>query len=183
MKIAITGHTSGIGQGLYQYFETQGHEVHGFSRSNGYTLPDAENQVLKQIQDCDIFVNNALPVTGQISLLKKLWPLWKHSNKTILIIGSVSASFQETYLDEVAEYQNQKSQLDILCKKLRYKDFPIGNNCRLITINPGYTFTNIFQPDHQLPPAQYILSVSDVVQTVDFILNSTLKIDDITFRK
>ena len=72
MKVAVTGHTSGIGQGLYQYFAAQGHEVLGYSRSNGYALPDAEDRVLQQIQHCDIFVNNALPVTSQIFFTQQL---------------------------------------------------------------------------------------------------------------
>lgn len=183
MKVAVTGHTSGIGQGLYRYFEAQGHEVLGYSRSNGYALPDAEHGVLEQIQHCDIFVNNALPVTSQIFFTQQLWDVWKDLDKTILVIGSVSASFQTTHQVEFAEYQHQKSQLDILCKHLRYQDFPIGNSCRLITVNPGYTFTNIFEPGDPVPADQYMLSVEDVVQTVDSVLNSKLKIDDITFRK
>ena len=183
MKVAITGHTSGIGQGLFNYFESQGHEVLGFSRSNGFALPDAENRVLEQIQNCDVLVNNALPVSSQMFFVQQLWPTWKDLNRTILVIGSVSVRFQTTYQAEFAEYQRQKSQLDILCNDLRYQDFPIRNSCRLITVNPGYTLTNIFEPGDPLPADQYMLSVADVVQTVDLVLNSAVTIDDVTFRK
>ena len=81
MKVAITGHTSGIGQGLYKYFQERGYSVQGFDQTNGFLLPNTESQVLEQIQDCNIFVNNALPVTSQISLLKQLWPKWVNANK------------------------------------------------------------------------------------------------------
>jgi len=183
MKVAITGHTSGIGQGLLNYFESQGHEVRGYSRSNGYALPDNQQRLLDEIKDSDVFVNNALPVTSQMFFVQQLWPAWKDLNRTILVIGSVSVRFQTTYQAEFAEYQRQKSQLDILCNDLRYQDFPIRKSCRLITVNPGYTLTNIFAPGDPLPADQYMLSVADVVQTVDLVLNSAVTIDDITFRK
>lgn len=183
MKVAITGHTSGIGQGLLNYFEFQGHEVQGYSRSNGFALPAAEHQVLDQIQDCDIFVNNALPVSSQMFFVQQLWPVWKDLNRTILVIGSVAASLQKIHHDEFVEYQQQKSQLDVLCKHLRYQDFPVRNSCRLITVNPGFASTNIFAPGDPVPEDQYMLSVADVVQTVDLVLKSTVAIDDVTFRK
>jgi len=183
MKVAITGHTSGIGQGLYHYFTAQGHEVQGYSRSTGYALPDAEDHVLEQIQHCDVFVNNALPVSSQMFFVQQLWPAWKDTDRTILVIGSVAASLQKIHHSEFAEYQRQKSHLDVLCKHLRYQNFPVRNSCRLITVNPGFTSTNIFAPGDPVPADQYMLSVADVVQTVDWVLNSTVAIDDITFRK
>jgi NADP-dependent 3-hydroxy acid dehydrogenase YdfG len=182
MKVAVTGHTSGIGQGLFNYFESQGHVVQGYSRSNGFALPDAEDRVLAQIIDCDIFVNNALPVSSQTFFVQQLWSAWKDTDRTILVIGSVAASLPQHRVS-FEEYTRQKSQLDVLCKNLRYQDFPIRNRCRLITVNPGYTSTNIFSPNDPVPADQYMLSVADVVQTVNWVLNSTVAIDDITFRK
>ena len=38
LKIAITGHTEGIGKEIYDYFELFGHNVKGFARANGYDL-------------------------------------------------------------------------------------------------------------------------------------------------
>ena len=45
MKVAITGHTNGIGLGLYNYFVDRGHQLVEFSRSNGYTMPEANDRV------------------------------------------------------------------------------------------------------------------------------------------
>ena len=70
MKVAITGHTNGIGLGLHNYFVEKGHEVLGFSRSNGYTMPEANDRILSQIIDCDLFVNNSEPVNSQIFFLQ-----------------------------------------------------------------------------------------------------------------
>jgi nucleoside-diphosphate-sugar epimerase len=37
-KVAITGHTRGIGKFLVKRLETQGIKVKGFSKSNGYNI-------------------------------------------------------------------------------------------------------------------------------------------------
>ena len=71
MKIAITGHTQGIGQALATVFQQYGHDIIGFSRSNGFDISNADSRraIIDQSQDADIFVNNAYHPTGQTSLL------------------------------------------------------------------------------------------------------------------
>jgi NAD(P)-dependent dehydrogenase (short-subunit alcohol dehydrogenase family) len=188
MKVAVTGHTSGIGQGLYQYFESQGHEVQGFSRRNGYALPDAEDRVFEQLQSCDVFVNNALPVTSQISLLKKLWPKWKNADKKIIVIGSIAAMRQHAALPGLEEYQQYKKELDIVCNTLRYPAWDqaqLSPRCSLIAIHPGYVDTNIFSMAGSIaqPPMDLMLSVAQVVDMVDYVLRSPINIDTVVLRK
>lgn len=189
MKVAVTGHTSGIGQGLYQYFESQGHEVLGFSKSNGYVLPEAEDQVFEQLQSCDVFVNNSLPITSQISLLKRLWPKWKNTDKKIIVIGSISAHLQYTSPPGLEEYQQQKKELDMVCNTLRYSPLlyrdRLASQCSLIAIHPGFVDTNIFSMTSPLarPPMDHMLSVAQVVDVVDYVLHSPINIDTIVIRK
>jgi len=187
MKVAVTGHTSGIGQGLYDYFESQGHGVLGFSRSNGFALPDSEHRVLDQIQHCDIFVNNALPVSSQISLLKQVWPSWENTNKKIIVIGSIASHFEFVDRPGSTDYQRDKKELDAVCNALRYPNPYVaqGKSCQLIAIHPGFVDTNIFGPDSPIasPPTDQMLSVAQVVDMVDYILHSPVKIDDIVFRR
>ena len=190
MKVAITGHTSGIGQGLYKYFQERGNEVQGFSQDNGFHLPDAESQVLEQIQDCDIFVNNSLPVVSQISLLKQLWPTWANAKKKIIVIGSMITQFDETCdwastiseFPQMQEYQKQKLELDRLCKSFQYGYNKLPSACSLTVIHPGSVATNIFfGPLHT--PAELFMSVDQVVSVVDYVLNSPLQFDTVAFRK
>ena len=186
MKVAVTGYTSGIGQGLYQYFESQGHEVLGFSRSNGYALPDAEERVFEQLQSCDVFVNNAFPVTSQISLLKKLWPKWKNADKKIIVIGSIASQLQYASLPGLEEYQQQKKELDIVCNALRYPtSHQSPGPCSLIAIHPGFVDTNIFSMTSPIarPPMDQMLSVAQVVDVVDYVLRSPINIDTVVLRK
>jgi NADP-dependent 3-hydroxy acid dehydrogenase YdfG len=180
MKVAVTGHTSGIGQGLYGYFETQGHEVHGYSRSNGYTLPESAVKVVAKSLDCDVFVNNALPVTGQIALLKFLWPKWQHTSKTIIVVSSIATELPYSMTGQEL-YQQQKRELDALCNEYRYVQ---SGQCRLISIHPGYVSTNIFNEiGMEQPTTEHCMSVDEVVNVVDYMLNSAVYINDITFVK
>jgi NAD(P)-dependent dehydrogenase (short-subunit alcohol dehydrogenase family) len=182
MKVAITGHTSGIGQGLANYFAEQGHEVIGFARSNGHALPDAHVNVLKQIIDCDVFVNNSEPVSSQIFLLNKLWPRWKSQHKHIIVIGSVLGKINE-HLPEYESAQREKRELDEVCNRLRY-DQAGGINCLLTAIHPSFVATNIWNEySVPQPPDAITMSVSEVVTVVDMVLKSPVVIEDITFRK
>ena len=184
MKIAVTGHTSGIGQGLYEYFKSQGHEVLGFSKNNGYVLPESTDRVLTEILDCDIFVNNSLPVQSQIDLLEKLWEHWKNTDKKIIVIGSLATQVP-VVLHEMKDYQQGKKELDLVCNRLRYSDFSQKILCSLIAIHPGFVDTNIFLEVGApvRPPTDQLLSVSQVVDVVDYVLNSPVEIDNIVFRK
>jgi NADP-dependent 3-hydroxy acid dehydrogenase YdfG len=38
MKIAITGHTAGIGQAIAKQYQSQGHKIVGISRRNGHNI-------------------------------------------------------------------------------------------------------------------------------------------------
>ena len=90
MKVAITGHSKGIGKALADIFETNGHTVLGFSRSNGFDISESANRIsiLNKSQDADIFINNAYHPTGQLDLLKEIIEQWRYSNKIIINIGS-----------------------------------------------------------------------------------------------
>ena len=38
MKIAITGHSAGIGQALAQVYQSQGHDIVGLSKRDGHNI-------------------------------------------------------------------------------------------------------------------------------------------------
>ena len=87
MKIAITGHTSGIGLALTK----QCNNWIGFSRSNGYDINDPSPIVEKTLEKkCDVFINNAHDKFAQVDLLYALWKEWKDEEKQIVCISSVS---------------------------------------------------------------------------------------------
>ena len=90
MKIAITGHTSGIGKAIADLYEQKGHTVVGFSRSTGFDIsnPVSRSKIVEASQDCDVFFNNAYHDFSQCELLFELWDTWKGLHKTIVNMSS-----------------------------------------------------------------------------------------------
>jgi len=109
MKVAITGHTNGIGKSLANYFEQQGHTVVGFSRSNGFDISDAavRKQIIDSLATCDVFINNAYVVDAQCQLLVDAIQLWENSIKTIINIDSKS-TLMKTVPDYMEHYVADK---------------------------------------------------------------------------
>ena len=58
MKIAITGHTAGIGKALTNQYVNQGHEIVGLSKREGNNIRNIP-KICDQIEPCDMFINNA----------------------------------------------------------------------------------------------------------------------------
>lgn len=125
MKIAITGHSRGIGHELSNVFQSNGHEVIGFSVNNGYniSLEDARSKIISQVSDCDVFINNAYHPVYQTELLSSMIDKWKGTTKLIVNIGSTSMF---TQLDKApaasvvpADYiAAKKAQSEIIMSRL-----------------------------------------------------------------
>ena len=140
MRIAITGHTSGIGKALYNRCKEQSlprHEPIGFSRSNGYDI-NMLTKTLKQFHtratDCDVFVNNAHDKFAQVDLLYALWEEWKDEKKQIVCISSLAPDVTKK---EMYPYSTEKCALDHACEQLQNSK----GKCRVINIKPGFVDT------------------------------------------
>lgn len=136
MKIAITGHTSGIGKSIADLYGSE--NVLGFSRSNGYDINSEEiiDKIIAESSSCDTFINNAFHSTSQSILLDRFFDTWKEdSSKTIVNIISRS----RYGFGKAESYAKSKTELYLLaCEKM----FTPGRQCRIININPGYVNTN-----------------------------------------
>ena len=140
-KIAITGHSKGIGEALTKLYTEAGHEVLGFSRSNGFDLftEEGRDAVLTH-DDCDIFINNAFADASQITLFKAFYEKWRYDNtKTIVNINSR------------AKYGPIAGREYSMVKKMLHKEWvkileDHGDRlCRIININPGYVDTQMIR--------------------------------------
>ena len=87
MKIAITGHTKGIGQACTELL-SQNHEVVGFSRSNGSDIKNL-SWPNEDIDQFDVFINNAHYENHQKRILEILFERWSNTNKHIINVGSM----------------------------------------------------------------------------------------------
>lgn len=111
MKYALTGHTQGIGEGLYNRLSPS---CIGFSKSTGYdiTNKDDRNRIIDESFDCDVFINNACDSYGQTDLLLSMFDVWKDTNKMIINVGSrIAEIILPTDYLHLVEYQAHKQSL------------------------------------------------------------------------
>jgi len=130
MKIAITGHTEGIGNCFSELLTNEGHEIIGLSRRTGGNIRSLQ-KVVGPIVECDWFINNAQVGFAQTELLYKVWHQWHDTNKIIWNISSIMAT-QEGSPFNMEEYKLQKQTLDQAHHNLKQR-----SKCRFVLIRPG----------------------------------------------
>jgi hypothetical protein len=147
MKVAITGHTSGIGKCIYERLTP---DVVGFSLSNGYNINDQSdrNRIIIESINCDIFINNASDSFGQTLLFLELFQEWKNNpNKTIINVGSRIAEVKILPYNkqDLLKYQAEKlilkemsSRVIGLCK-IKYKWFGYVGTEKILKKYPHFT--------------------------------------------
>jgi len=183
MKIAITGHTKGIGLATATLLRKQGHEVIGFSKKNGWDLNDKETrkEFIEELDDgkFDCFINNAYPykfyqgIEGflQVELLNQVWLLWeKNPTKKIIVVGSHSSVTVKNYYHP---YSIHKRALDDTCYQLRNtRPWP-----HIINIKPTYVDTQIIGHLTNISKS----TPGEVAELISWSLNSPVKILDLMF--
>lgn len=116
MKVAITGHTQGIGKAIFDELSKRSYQVHGYSRSNGWniSLQEIRTQIVNETLDFDVFINNAYYPMAQFELLKLLVNQWQGTKKLIVNVGSKSIyadvipSFMQDYV------KDKRAQLEFI---------------------------------------------------------------------
>ena len=134
-RIAITGHSAGIGQAFAKIYNEQGHEVVGLSRRNGFNIRNIP-KLLGEIESCDIFVNNAQIGFAQTELLFAVHQAWQGvPNKQIISISTLMTSLPSSCIQglDMLHYHVQKTTLEEAVRQLRgLQDWP-----KLCLIKPG----------------------------------------------
>lgn len=172
-KVAITGHTAGIGKGLYDHFTSIGCEVLGFSLDNGYDINDVKiiNEIIEQTKDCDLFINNAYATDKQLMISKSWHKQHYNYQHYILNISSVVALnittnylIQQLKMDEsnVKAYQRYKQELNDYSDIINFSQ----SRCKAITIMPGLVDTDFIKLDMRA------ISVDDLVKIVTTSLDN-----------
>lgn len=146
MKVAITGHSNGIGRAFAKYLSDRGHEIVGLSKRDGNNIRNIP-KIVEQIVDCDMFINNAQAGYAQTELFQHVAEAWNNSaDKMIWNISTVMAS---TYNmpsihglsnRQLAEYRVQKRALEDATKTARSQ----GVKARIVLIRPGAVATQLY---------------------------------------
>jgi NAD(P)-dependent dehydrogenase (short-subunit alcohol dehydrogenase family) len=157
MKIAITGHSAGIGQALASIYQAQGHEVVGLSRRNGYNIRSLP-KVAGMIEPCNMFINNAQVGYAQTELLFEVWRRWQGQQKYIVNISTQMTDMLLPLKEEWDEYIIQKKALELANQLLENRNqWP-----RLLLVRPGSIATQPGQaPPEYMDVDEYAQGVSN----------------------
>ena len=164
MKIAITGHSAGIGQAISTIYVAQGHEVVGLSRRNGYNIRSIP-KVAGMIEPCNVFINNAQVGFAQTELMWEVWNRWKGQHKTIISISTQMTDANVAPNEDHDQYLIQKKALELAHKQCQQRsEWP-----QMILIRPGNVAT---QPGWEPPKYE---DVNEWAQDlIDFLAETIL---------
>lgn len=140
MKIAITGHSAGIGKCFAEYLQERGHEIVGISRRDGYNIRIIP-KIVQKVIPCDMFINNAQAGFAQTELLYKMAQAWQ-GDRTKIIWNISTMMTRSSGIPDIpgqswtglAEYKNQKRALEDAFYQLK-------NQCPMCLIRPGAVAT------------------------------------------
>ena len=127
MKIAITGHTAGIGKAFAEQLTKRGHSIVGISRREGENIRRVAHTA-SLIEPCDLFINNAQTGYAQTELLYEIWGRWQGQQK---YIWNISTMMTEQPINSTPDgqddlvmnqYRNQKLALEEASQQLRFKN-------------------------------------------------------------
>lgn len=164
MKIAITGHTKGIGKSLYDVLSVS-HDVKGYSKSKGYDITKKVDRrwILKEVNDCDVFINNAYDDFAQSSMLYELWTDWHTKEKTIITIGSDVTKYDLSLdMKDLLQYQMHKKSLKILHEDLQN----LNTSVKMEYVSFGYVGTEQILAKKPPIPKKEIMSIKDALKII-----------------
>ena len=180
MKIAITGHSQGLGAEFKKVYESKGHRVSGFSRSNGYDLRDWSKMqsMIDQIQDYDLFINCAKPDFVQTTILYELWKSWKGQDKHIINISSILTYFPTCPPDLFSDpqmdlYRTAKLSLNEASSQLMFKH-PLP---KIILVKPSHLYSNPSTVDQEKNLNKW---VTTLLTLIDYAKQNDLTLKEIT---
>jgi len=173
MRIAITGHTAGIGRALAEAY--RGNEIVGISKREGNNIRNTP-KVADMIEPCDVFINNAQAGYAQTELLFEMAQRWQGTGKTILVISTMLAQAPVNHLPglDMDQYRVQKVALEEAVHQLRNRRLGI----KIVLVRPGNVATSA---DKTVPPAADVDNWARVlVATLQMAQANNLFITDIS---
>ncbi len=176
LKVAVTGHTKGIGHAIHNVFKNNNHTVIGYSRSNGFDISneDTQDQLVKECKHVDVFINNAYAPKAQTLLLEKFINMWKDTDKLIVNLSSKLVFYPGKTNDFFDTYMADKKEQNNICAKRFYLDQP-----RILNIMPGLVDTemsNIFSGS-KMTTENLAKFIYDIVKYKDVISTQQIIID------
>lgn len=175
MKVAITGHSRGLGLALDNELSKRGHQVLGFSRTNGYDINDVQirKDIIHLVNGCDVFINNAYSHNAQFDLLEKITTQWQDQKKIIINVNSKSI-FAPVLPQSMQQYAEDKRRQHDYIQSLKFRARPYVMDLILGLVDTD--MSNIFIADKM--QANHIARlIADILEKTDQIYVQQLILD------
>lgn len=155
INFVITGHTSGIGKAIFDKFGGI-----GLSRSTGFNI--LTDSIISHITPDTIFINNAFDILDPYAQIRLLYESYQVAKQVICIGSNTPYS---------GIYKTSKDALSVACTDLFYAGYNVTN------LRFGKVDTPFQDSYHGSK-----ISTQTVVNTIDYILNTPERIQDISIR-
>jgi nucleoside-diphosphate-sugar epimerase len=174
MKIAITGHTAGIGQALAKQYADRGHEIVGLSKRNGHNIRIIP-KIADLIEPCDMFINNAQAGYAQTELLFEMVKRWEETKKHIVVISTMMTQDPVSCIEglDMDQYRIQKIALEQAIQQIRFRELGV----RTTIVRPGNIATS---PNKTVPPAANVDRWASTLVNIFELAEPDLLIPDIS---
>jgi len=167
LKIAVTGHTGGLGKIIYDHFKSKNCHVLGISRSTGFDIVSDQDKIVNAIDGFDIFFNVVHVENCQLDLLEKSI---NKVEKTV-VIGSAMHLFRSI---ATSPYLEEKFKLSETCKNLNIDSH---TNTKILHLNIS------FLPNEDDDPERFVsdnvVEYNQLLSIIDFWIDNPC-ITDIT---
>lgn len=185
-KIAVVGHTRGIGKAICDLYKKKKYEVVGMSKSNGFDLIHNQQKILENIEDCALVVLNAHADRGQVNLLKSIHGRHSFDNMKVAVITSTSGLDEEPDYDQFqiwdkfkyVQYCEIKKELIEYISELQ--DELLSKPLSVYDVCPDVVDTDMTKGLWENLPK---LTAGEVAEAVRYCFESTFNINKIVIQK
>jgi len=176
-RIAITGHTKGIGEQLWNRLDKRGFELKGFSRSNGYNLLKTSTckKVVREVADwnADVFINNAYVPDNQVRLMYLMYEQWQDRPRLIVNMSATSSDSitnfsQMGYNPDWTPYVSDKARLD--WASLQLANMYKKGKCRVSLVKPGFVDTDSTSMFKEFAE-DYMMTADSVAEQLEWLID------------
>ncbi len=181
-KIAVIGHTKGIGKAIADLYKRKKYEIVGLSRTTGYDLETDQEKIIEKLVDCKLIVVNAYAKFGQYHLLKRIYSEFHHHYKKVVVITSTSGTPQgkdeDNYGADYNEYCWHKEHLIKYVSELQEELF--NKPLSVYDVCPDVVDTDMIKGMWEGLPK---LTAEEIADTVRYCFESTFNINKIVVQK
>ena len=185
-KIAVIGHTKGIGKAICDLYKKKKYDVVGMSKSNGFDIVHDQDKILDNIQDCGLVVLNAHSDRGQLNLLKKIYGRHSFDKMKVAVITSTSGieiepdynQFQVWDKFQYVQYCEIKKELIEYISELQ--DELLSKPLSVYDVCPDVVDTDMTKGLWENLPK---LKADEVAEAVRYCFESTFNINKIVIQK